>query len=159
MQVPAVCWAPHLGQRQPTPAASVAVGRQQAGLLTPWRMEPAWDGHKVQQPRKSCSLLQSEQKVLGMHSQQWAAKPPFAGFICCCFCCILAQSHGIDGAQAMALTPRFCRQKYSPLTSSGPACVSHSSAVIQMSANTDVKPPSPPQTSPLFVSIFSLCIL
>lgn len=88
MQVPAVCRASYLGQRQPAPApaASAAAGRQQSGLLTPCRTGPASDGHKVPQPPKSCSLLQSEQRLLGMHGQQWAAKTPFAGFICCCFC-------------------------------------------------------------------------
>lgn len=88
MQVPAVCRASYSWQRQPAPApaASAAAGRQQAGLLTSHRTGPACDGHTVPQPPKSCSLLQDEQRPSGRHGQQWAAKKPFAGFICCCFC-------------------------------------------------------------------------
>lgn len=82
MQVPAVCSASNSGQRQPAPGPAVgsAAGREQAGLLTPWGS--ACDGHKVPQPPKSCSLLQSERRLSGMHGRQWAAKktPLLGGF-------------------------------------------------------------------------------
>ena len=119
---------------------------------------PARDtkSHSLQSPAASCRASRSCQACTDSSGLQ---KSPLLGLFAAASFCILAQSRGLAGAQAVALTPPFCPQKYSQLTSSGPACVFHSPAVVLPSANTDAKPPSPPQTPPVFVSIFSLCIL
>lgn len=107
----------------------------------------------LQSPAASCRTSRGRRAGTESSGLQ---KNPLLGLFAAASVCILAQSRGLAGAQAVAVTPPFCRQKYSPLTSSGPTCVFHSPRVVLPSADTDVKPPSPPQLSSIFVSIFSL---
>lgn len=89
--------------------ACAAVGRQQAGLLTPRRTGPACDGHKVPQPPKSCSLLQSERRLSSMQNSSGLQKPPLLSFFAAASVCSLAQSQSLAGTSGGTSLPFVSR--------------------------------------------------